>query len=80
MSPHDPHPREVIREEEWFILRRAVVEEVEVPIQSGGAAIRYRVEVWDPPREPFIRQMFNDPVAASDFLDNLKDQAVRNRR
>lgn len=77
MSPHDPKPREVIKEDEWFILRQSRIEEVEVPIESGGSAIRYRVVVWDPPREPFLRLMFNDPVAADDFVDKLKEQAVR---
>jgi len=77
MSPHQPKPNEVIRDESWQITRRGKVEEVTVEVEGIGPVIRYRVIVWDPPREPFLRQMFNDNTAADDFLDRLMDQARR---
>lgn len=74
---HQPSVSEVLREESWPITRKGRVEEVRVELESGGYAIRYRVTVWDPPREPFLRQMFNDNTAADDFLDKVMDQSRR---
>lgn len=67
---------EVIKDDSWLIRRYARVTEVE--LVTGQ--VRFRVQVWDEGRTPFITQWFNDIAPAADFLDHLKDQAEEVRR
>lgn len=63
---------EPIRSENWLTLRHAEIREV-----VHGSNIRFRVQIWDEGREPFITQWFNDPRPAQDFLDRVKDENER---
>lgn len=55
----------------WQVQRHARVTEV-VQNYHGMDHQKYKVEVWDKGRSPFITKWFNDPVAASDFAERLK--------
>lgn len=78
MAVRDVVVKEVVAEEKWLVVRKARVEEVEVELQGGGKAVRYRLVVWDEPREPFVTTFFNDPVPALDLMERIQgeNQAV----
>lgn len=65
----------LLREETWQVTRIGVLEEVE--LDNGG--IRFRVQIRDENRLPFMSKWFNDPVPASDFLERFRDGRVEPR-
>lgn len=58
----------LMKEETWSVARTAVLEE----IQQENGAIRFRVQIMDEGRPPFISRWFNDPVPASDFIEKVQ--------
>ncbi len=44
---------------------------IEEEVLSNGS-IRFRVQVSDEGRRPFISRWFNDPVPASDFVEKMQ--------
>jgi len=52
----------------WTVERTALLEEVIL----DNEAVRFRVQVSDEGRRPFISRWFNDPVPAADFIDKIK--------
>lgn len=52
---------------EWDVHRQGVVEE----IVDYDDSIKWRVEVWDGEREPFMKRFFNDAEAAKSFLKKM---------
>jgi len=59
-----------IKKEEWDVRRIAVLDEV---VQVNGQ-IRFRVQVNDAGRTPFLSKWFNDPVPAMDFIERMKSE------
>jgi hypothetical protein len=57
-----------LKSDTWQVTRIASLDEVQM--DNGG--IRYRVQVADLGRRPFLSRWFNDIVPASDFLEKLK--------
>lgn len=55
-------------EESWLVERTASIHEVEM----DNGAIKFRVQVRDGNRAPFISRWFNDPVPAADFVEKMK--------
>jgi hypothetical protein len=55
---------------DWYVLRRGKLNAV--TFRDG--AVRFRVQIEDVGREPFITQWFNDLTPAEDFLDRVKTE------
>ena len=53
---------------EWAVERHGVVDE----ITEDDGAIKWRVEVWDGTRAPFLTRYFNTREAASHFMEKIK--------
>jgi hypothetical protein len=73
LDPIEGEVLDTIVEKQWFVKRFGSVKEV----QTEGNRLKYKVEVWDEGRNPFLIRWFNDPVAAADFLENLADPKGR---
>ena len=58
----------VLKEETWSVARTAIMEEVEL----DNGAVRFRVQIADEGRPPFISRWFNDPVPAADFIEKVQ--------
>ncbi len=64
---------DTIVERQWLVKRYGSVKEV----LHDGNRLKYKVEIWDEGRNPFLVRWFNDPVAAADFVENLADPRER---
>jgi hypothetical protein len=62
--------REVIQELTWYSKRKGTLEEVAM----ADGSIRYRVQIQDMGRDPFITQWFNDPAPAASFLERVQEE------
>jgi len=51
----------------WSVKRTAVLDEVTV----GNRELRFRVQVSDEGRRPFMSRWFNDPSPAHDFIERI---------
>lgn len=60
---------EVIKTVEWTVKRTATI--TRKPRPQGGE--RIKVEVRDEDRLPFLNRWFSGPVAADDFVTELKE-------
>lgn len=71
---HDPPKEiEVVELQEWYTLRRARITEEEVE----GGKLKYKLQIWDEGREPFVTQRFNDITPALDLLERIKNENER---
>ena len=58
----------LMKEETWVVARTATLEEV----QLSNGQVRFRVQIADEGRPPFISRWFNDPVPAADFIEKVQ--------
>ena len=63
-----PEIRDLFKEEKWMVERTARIDEL---VMDNGT-IRFRVQISDEGRPPFISRWFNDPVPASDFVERMR--------
>lgn len=70
MSDYFEEPRigGVVASSKWYVERHGEIREVE-----QGDKIRFRVQIWDSGREPFVTQWFNDITPARGFLEKLQE-------
>jgi len=60
-------PLDIIFQRDWKVPRHGTVREY----RRVDDELRYKAEIWDEGRSPFLVRWFSDPVAAADFIEKL---------
>jgi hypothetical protein len=63
----DGDPLDIIFKADWNVPRHGTVTE----FRRADDELRYKVEIWDEGRSPFLVRWFNDPTSAADFVERL---------
>ena len=62
-----------IHEVAWLVKRHASVTQI---VHEDGR-VRFRIQLWDAGRSPFLERYFNDQIPAVDFVVKMQEEAER---